>query len=571
MAPRQNKLDLENKDFQDQVRNLATKAAKTVVRKASIAPDFTEDEPEDDEEEELDEDTDVNLSLDQEPLAASDRFAQLNQNTRTEAPNSDEGLDVFDRFKNNVEYPVNFTIQRNGELLAKKDSPYSWEELQSEFGKGMYKVIAKNALTGRMLKHESKSIAQPKVNEAKLEEKRASERDSVKDIINTVNSQFSESMRAVQESNNTQVQILVDSIKEEKLERRRLEEKQREELMDLRKSQNKEEAGTTTLLATLLPLLVNKKDDGGDKFMTMMLEIQKMNNENNKELQKQIMEVQKENREEARRSQEATSAMISRLVTELKPVEKKPEFDAISIMKMMQDSEAKGMEKMKEFMDLADERADRRVEEMTDKPDKEEGGVIQNTLKLLLPALISQGMNRPSAPAAAPEQRLIEQHRSSPPATPQARPIKKNVVTARVVPQKPVEATAATPVIKPIGVPVHTVNTAHAPKPATVVENGPKQDTITVESAKELIIQVATPILGEAFKQYLNDQSFDSVGTANDTVIALKKHGISAQLAVQVISAEDIIAVCHGYGLASAETDQHLRAYYDNIKKSVTA
>lgn len=554
----------EEKEFKEQVRADALKVAKNAIRKASISPDYTEDDP--DMEDELDEDMSFNLGLDEEPMSATDRFSAV----RGSENNSDDDadMDIFDRFNKSTDFPVNYSIQRNGELLAKKDAPYSWDELQNEFGKGMYKVIAKNCLNGRILKHESKSVAQPINHNDKLAEKAATERESVRDILTTVNTQFTESLNAVQAASARQTEIMMRQMESEKEERRRLEEKQREEIMELRKATKEQEGGTTTLLATLLPLLM-KKDDGGDSTMKMMLEIQKMNAETQKETQKLIMEIQKENREEARRMQEATNNMINTLVIEMKPKESKPDFDALTIMKMMQDAESKGMEKMKDFMDLADERAERRIEEMKeDKPEKDDGGVIQNTLKMLLPVLVQQGMGggmpRPTAPA--PEDRLIAQHRPSSPAPSQAQPIKKNVITAKATPVK----TPAKPVVTPVATPVHTVKAPQAVGTNTVVEKTPKEDTMSREEAKELVINVATPILGQAFTSYLADKSFDAKLTADQTIYALKTKGISPSMAIELVSAEDIIATCHSYGLASDETDKHLRDYYANIKASAT-
>lgn len=565
------KITQDQQDFKDQVREEAIKVAKTVVKKASLAPDYTEDDP--DIEDELNELGDFDLEEEQElNVAKTNRFDAIRPHSQSESSNDDEGLDIFDRYNNSTDFPISYSIQRNGELLAKKEAPYSWDELQKEFGRGMYKVVAKNLLNGRMVKHEAKSVAQPKVDEKKLADKIASERDSVKDIIDTVNNQFTESLNAVQQSNSRQVEIMIEQMRSEKEERRQLEQRQREELVEIRKGQNAAEGGTNNLLATILPLLLKKDDGGNDKNLQMMMEMQKMNMENQKETQRLIMEIQKENREEARRLQDATNAMIAKLVTEMKPKESKPEFDAVTIMKMMQDAESKGMDKMREFIDLADERAERRIEEIQAEKgngDKEDNGVIQSTLKLLLPALISQGMNKATS-GPSPEQRLIENHRPSYQAPSQSPQVKKNVVTAKATVAQPTVIAAHKPVVKPLATPVHNVNTAQIKNPTPIVEKKPKTDTMSVETAKDLIITVATPILGEAFKEYLTSQTFNSLQTAKDTVIALQGHGISPQLAVQVISAEDIIQVCHGYGLASPETDQHLRAYYENIKKSAT-
>jgi NCAIR mutase (PurE)-related protein len=54
---------------------------------------------------------------------------------------------------------IQYDIDRNGQFVATKMHPYSWEQLQSEFGEGHYRVQAKSAHTKAYRKQESRFVA----------------------------------------------------------------------------------------------------------------------------------------------------------------------------------------------------------------------------------------------------------------------------------------------------------------------------------------------------------------------------------------------------------------------------
>jgi hypothetical protein len=68
-------------------------------------------------------------------------------------------LDAFNKAQKRNE-TAKYSIYRNGEMIAVKYHPYSWEKVQSEYGAGHYKVLARNS-RGHYLSAQSQLIGVP--------------------------------------------------------------------------------------------------------------------------------------------------------------------------------------------------------------------------------------------------------------------------------------------------------------------------------------------------------------------------------------------------------------------------
>lgn len=88
---------------------------------------------------------------------------EMNQQEE-EAIQSGEDSDVFDlavermqKFNDSVYYE----IYKDGTRLCTKGHPYSWDQIQKEFGAGFYRVVGKSLRTKRAFKHSTLSLAPP--------------------------------------------------------------------------------------------------------------------------------------------------------------------------------------------------------------------------------------------------------------------------------------------------------------------------------------------------------------------------------------------------------------------------
>lgn len=71
------------------------------------------------------------------------------------------GFDIFDFCDKVVKQgdQIKYEIRKNGEMLATKVHPYSWERLQKDYGAGSYQVTARSMITRKYVKHETRPVA----------------------------------------------------------------------------------------------------------------------------------------------------------------------------------------------------------------------------------------------------------------------------------------------------------------------------------------------------------------------------------------------------------------------------
>lgn len=103
----------------------------------------------------------VNEALKSRDLPDLDEEEDLNEE---EADEVESGItvDVFDFCHSLVEKGeiVAYDIMKNSQFIGKKTHPYSWLEVQKEFGPGHYRVIAKSERTKKYLKQQTNYVAE---------------------------------------------------------------------------------------------------------------------------------------------------------------------------------------------------------------------------------------------------------------------------------------------------------------------------------------------------------------------------------------------------------------------------
>lgn len=103
----------------------------------------------------------VNEALKSRDLPDLDEEEDLNEE---EADEVESGItvDVFDFCHGLVEKGeiVSYDIMKNSQFIGKKTHPYSWLEIQREFGPGHYRVVAKSERTKKYLKQQTNYVAE---------------------------------------------------------------------------------------------------------------------------------------------------------------------------------------------------------------------------------------------------------------------------------------------------------------------------------------------------------------------------------------------------------------------------
>ena len=307
-----------------------------------------------------------------------------------------EEKDSFDIFVDIGDYwqkkgqIVRYQINKSNKMLTKVDHPCSWEEIQAKFGGGHYKIIAKlPALNNRYLKSEARVLENAPVTlnglpvSSRLEAKsEAKDGLSMSELIATLERKTEQA-----EARAERLRLEADeriARAEEKARREAKERLEEQRMMFDKLTENKGSgvlAELTPLLGIILPKLLEKKEDN---TMEMMMKIQEMN-------QKSIENMQKANERMFTSIQDTIKAM-----TEQKSSKKdSSDFDALTVMKMIEDAKNAGFEQFKMLEELAEEKAAAREElRGGNEPSGQKDSTIDTLIKSLAPvaaqALMSQ-------------------------------------------------------------------------------------------------------------------------------------------------------------------------------------
>jgi len=293
---------------------------------------------------------------------------------------------------------IQYDIDRNGQFVATKMHPYSWEALQKEFGEGHYRVQAKSAHTKAYRKQESRFVAAAPRSER---DKESSIADAVRSALPQQPDQFDQLTKVA------------------------------------------------TLLKSLTPPPPSLPED---KTSGVLLEMMKFMSDTTQKSQESTMRM-------IEKMQENTTKMIEKIDTTTKEMFNKIEtkiagdgksgkqFDALQLLQMLQKAEERGMNTYLKIEELAEKKAARMGGDKDE--DKEPESATERLVKSVLPAISAAlaakpqvPMHRPQpprqirqavpgarvVPSTAPAQPQVNQPRPQP--TPQAGPKTPQVMPA---------------------------------------------------------------------------------------------------------------------------------------------
>ena len=250
---------------------------------------------------------------------------------------TEEALNAFDIFeychKNFVGSgtPIKYQIKKDGTLMGEMTHPCSWVKIQKKWGEGHYTVAAKKRTDNQYIKQQTldlgpidqpESAAQTEINEqlerlARLQAPQGPQMD-----MTGIMTQMMSMFQQMQQMNH--------------------DDKKSEE-RDARKSENMQNQ-------TLLTVLQGQQTSSQQMFM----EMQKSNQEMMLKMQENMNGVQQK-----------MDDKFSRLIEKMNDAgNKKDQLGTLELLKLMENSEDKGWEKMKLIMEIAEAKA----------AEKEEGG-----------------------------------------------------------------------------------------------------------------------------------------------------------------------------------------------------
>lgn len=293
----------------------------------------------------------VNEALKTRDLPDLDEEEELEEEEEREIE-SGIPTNIFDLCHNLIDTKgevVSYEIQKNSQFVAKKPHPYSWEQVQKEFGAGHYRVIARSERTKQYLKQETKFVAEPAAQEEKT-----SVAEAVRAAMPPTIDPF-------------------DNI-----------------------------AKMATLLKSLTPPPPPPVEDKSSAMMmTFMQTMMQMNQQATASTQTMMMEMQKSNQTLIERLDRSQKETLDKLEAKLAAGSGKEKgLDAIALLKLVQDAEKRGQENYARLDELAEKRA--RQMNGNDE-DKEPETMTDKLIKSVLPA-VSSALSQPRQVQAQPPQ-----------------------------------------------------------------------------------------------------------------------------------------------------------------------
>lgn len=320
------------------------------------------------------------------------------------------------------EQTVRYDINKGNKLLTKKDHPYSWEELQKEYGGGTYKVMARLPANGnRYLKAQSKSLHNaPETspdyllknlmdkNKSLEERSNTNQGFNMQEILETVRRTNAES---IEQANRMRAEstLLAEKARQEAKEEARSTLDLFEKMMEKSRPAAAPDLLTqlTPLLTAVLPRLLERPAPApavdSSKFQfDMMMKIQQMNVD-------MMKEAQETNKEMFR----TLSDSIKELAKEKKtPVSENGGMSAFEMYKMMNDAKTDGFEQMRMVQEYSKELAMEREELRGDRSDTpaEKESTVDMLLKGLVPVIAGKfaGGSNPAPRIPQPVQRVAQ-------------------------------------------------------------------------------------------------------------------------------------------------------------------
>ena len=349
-----------------------------------------------------------------------------------------DAYDIFSEIGDALEKQgqvVRYTVMKSGKLLTSLDHPVTWEDIQARFGGGNYKVIAKlPALGNKYIKSQTKQIApSPSENPTyllnsianKAKEKDETKAPTIDEVMRMMQAQqeSEERRRRYEDERNEQTRreleerarLAREEAKAEAAEKLSAQERLMEKMLEMNKPKADSNGSLirelTPIITALAPLLMKReepKDTSKDTF-EMMMRMQEMNNKMfeslSKNTEKQMSALQESIREIAKQNSQP----------------KEDKYDALSLLKLAQDSESRAFEKFNLMNELASEKARELAEAREDASPSfdKESSTFDKLLTTLGPAVVS-ALAAPrttpqitQAPVQAPTRSPLPQPRSS--------------------------------------------------------------------------------------------------------------------------------------------------------------
>jgi len=304
--------------------------------------------------------------------------------------------DVFDYCAQKVANgdQIRYEIQKNGMMEGYRFHPYSWEQLQKDYGQGNYSVKARSTLTNTYVKAETKAVNDYKPEHNPEEEAFKPQAAPSRQEPSFIEL-FSLMQNATQNSRNEAREVAKEQAS------------QSNALIQALLSKPESGIGTKELMLLMSTMMQNnKKDDSPhlELMMKMMDNSQKTAYQMSENTNRMIEKMN----ENSNRMFEKMNDRFQAMTEKMNSGSKKPEFGIADIISMTENAQKKGFDLFSKMQTLAESKADEKFEMMelikgAGGQSKEKKSMTETLIETLLPSITTAvAQNKMGGGAVAP-------------------------------------------------------------------------------------------------------------------------------------------------------------------------
>lgn len=405
--------------------------------------------------------------------------------------------------KNRNQFP-RFYIKKDGQLLGSMNYPCSWEILQKTYGGGHYNIQARDAGTGRYIKSISELVAEPL----------STEDDYPSDF---------ESSSSHSGTNTMELLAMMNRFQEQS------ESKVRESTMSQSNS-----------------------------FAAMLQTMMSSQQESSLQMQLMIMEMNKQSQTQAQSQQQLLTTLLTTMLTQKPSEAPKSDFNALTVLKMIQDAEKNAETRTKSWFELIDRKAEALAEEkaasMKGESEGEESftkSLVKGFIPVISQMVQAQGQAQPQASLQAQE---LEAHKLEQQQLMLQKARAEQQRQAVLSSAKPAKPSQAEP---PARQELKNIN--------TLKKETKDMSTTTDDKLRENIVNICQSDIAQGFILSRNARS-----VATHCVKKLEKANILRQDVIRVFKLDDFFALAERYGVLE-RAKPWITEFYETLVKEEVA
>jgi len=295
--------------------------------------------------------------------------------------------DIFDYCAKRVAAgdQIRYEIEKDGYLEGYKFHPYSWEQLQKDFGQGSYKVVARSTATKKYVKAQTRAISAYRPDERDDSHAPMFNQGYTPPSKNEPN--FIELMSLMNEINS--------SNRQEARELAREQATQNNSILQSLLSKPNDGLSSKEMLLLMSSMMqnANKKEDDSKPMLEFMLRMMDNSQKTAQQLSENTNRLIDKMNENSNRMFEKMNDRFQTLAEKLSSRKKDGELGIAEIMMMTENAQKKGFDLFNKMQQLAESKADEKFELMEAlKPEggiKEKKSMTETLIENLLPTITS--------------------------------------------------------------------------------------------------------------------------------------------------------------------------------------